>query len=46
MRCLLNKSEYLVVEYSSLFVYPVGVRFIEPLRFGLDKSSPYKTPIY
>ena len=24
----------------------VGVRFIEPLGIGLDKSSPYKTPKY
>jgi len=35
-----------MVEYSSLFLYPVGVRFIEPLVIGLDKSSPYRTQIY
>jgi hypothetical protein len=39
-----------VVEHSSLFLCIVGVRFIEPLSVGLDKSainladksSPYK----
>jgi hypothetical protein len=27
------------------FQYPVGVRFIESLTFGLDQSSPYN-PLY
>jgi len=39
---LFNKSgEYLVGKLSSPFLYPVTARFIEPLRIGLDKSSPY-----
>jgi hypothetical protein len=39
---LLNKlGESLKVKYSLLLIYHVGVRFIEPLRIGLDKSSPY-----
>jgi len=44
---LLNKlGESLKVKYSLLLIYHVGVRFIEPLRIGLDKSSPYRTSIY
>jgi hypothetical protein len=42
----INRGKCLMVEYSSLFLYPAGIRFIEPLLIGLDKSSPYKTPIY
>jgi hypothetical protein len=48
---LLNKlGESLKVKYSLLLIYHVGVRFIEPLRIGLDnlsrasrsnESSPY-----
>jgi hypothetical protein len=52
---LLNKSgQYLVIKYSSMLQYSVGLRFIESLSAGFDKSainladksSPYKVPIY
>jgi len=42
-----NKSgEYPVVNDYFPSLYPVGVRFIEPSRIGLDKSSPYKKTFY
>jgi hypothetical protein len=52
---LLNESgEHFLAKYSSPPLYPIGIRFVESLCNGLDKSainladksSPYGTPIY
>ncbi len=42
----INRGEHLVVNNSTLLLYPVAVQFIEPLRPGLDESSRYGTPVY